>query len=69
LVPQVPGKACHIKSLSKGVLPTAGYDSHSSANFLEWFLFSEDQCVPSHILTVKAFEDRRTDGNDAHFKG
>ncbi len=51
------------------MLPTDGYDSHSSANFLEWFIFTEAMCVPTHILTVRAFEDTRTDGNDAKFKG
>ena len=28
------------------------------------YLFNEDQCCPAYVLTVKAFEDRRTAADD-----
>ncbi len=62
---QISGHSLHVTHKTVGMLPTAGYDSHSSANYLEWFLFDESMCVPTHILTVKAFEDRRTAADDA----
>jgi hypothetical protein len=63
------GKGLHIAKTAPGMMPTAGYDSHSSANFLEWYLFRESLCVPTHVLTVRVFEDRRTDSDDKQFKG
>lgn len=44
--------------------PTSGYHSHSSSAGSEWYLFNEDQCCPSYILTVKAIEDTRTAADD-----
>jgi hypothetical protein len=32
----IPGKSLHVQKKSLAMKPTAGYDSHSSANFLEW---------------------------------
>lgn len=46
------------------MLPTEGYDSHSSANHLEWFLFDPAQCCPTYIVRVRAFENRRTAADD-----
>jgi hypothetical protein len=36
----IPGKSLHVQKKSLAMKPTAGYDSHSSANFLEWYNFS-----------------------------
>lgn len=60
----VPGRCCHIQKLSKGILPTKGYHSHHSSNFLEWYLFDERQCHPDAILEVEAIENNRTYADD-----
>jgi hypothetical protein len=60
----LPGKSLRIEKMTKGLKPTAGYDSHSSSNFQEWYLFDESQCVPAYVLTIQAAEDRRTAGDD-----
>lgn len=60
----VPGLSRHIEKLCGPIDPTPGYDSHSSPQFLEWFLFSPDQCCPTHVLTVEAREDTRTAADD-----
>jgi hypothetical protein len=60
----LPGNSLHIKKQTSGLKPTAGYDSHSSSNHQEWYLFDESQCVPAYVLTVKAVEDRRTAADD-----
>jgi len=60
----VPGLSLHIEKLCGAIDPTPGYDSHSSPQFLEWFLFNPDQCCPSHILTIEAIEDTRTAADD-----
>ena len=60
----VVGRVYHLPHVTPGVMPTAGYDSHSSANHLEYYLFAEPMCVPTHILAVRAFEDTRTDADD-----
>jgi hypothetical protein len=32
----LPGRSRHIEQYQLGLAPTAGFDSHSSANFQEW---------------------------------
>eukprot|EP01060_Flectonema_neradi_P018254 TRINITY_DN2504_c9_g1_i1.p1 TRINITY_DN2504_c9_g1~~TRINITY_DN2504_c9_g1_i1.p1 ORF type:complete len:548 (+),score=93.62 TRINITY_DN2504_c9_g1_i1:46-1689(+) len=44
--------------------PTPLYNSHVSPNGLEWYLFSECQCFPYRILTIRAVADERTAAND-----
>jgi len=61
----LPGLSKHITEMKLAMDPTPGFDSHSSANWSEWYLFNEDQCVPKMVLTVRAFENRRTDQDDA----
>eukprot|EP00672_Neobodo_designis_P004719 CAMPEP_0174883202 /NCGR_PEP_ID=MMETSP1114-20130205/85149_1 /TAXON_ID=312471 /ORGANISM="Neobodo designis, Strain CCAP 1951/1" /LENGTH=512 /DNA_ID=CAMNT_0016118605 /DNA_START=99 /DNA_END=1633 /DNA_ORIENTATION=- len=56
----LPGKTKHIEKLVGAVDPTAGYDSHSSPTFLEWYLFDEAQACPAYVLKIKAVEDTRT---------
>jgi hypothetical protein len=41
-----------------------GFDSHSSTNNQEWFLFNAAQLCPAAVFTVKAIEDRRTGEDD-----
>jgi hypothetical protein len=60
----LPGKTFHIKNLVGGIDPTPGYHSHSSPNFMEWYLFNEDQRCPDYVLTIKAVEDSRTVADD-----
>eukprot|EP00927_Polykrikos_kofoidii_P056043 TRINITY_DN50221_c0_g1_i1.p1 TRINITY_DN50221_c0_g1~~TRINITY_DN50221_c0_g1_i1.p1 ORF type:complete len:423 (-),score=73.40 TRINITY_DN50221_c0_g1_i1:136-1404(-) len=60
----VPGLSKHIDKMCGPIDPTLGFDSHSSPQFLEWFLFNADQCCPSHILTLEALEDTRTASDD-----
>jgi hypothetical protein len=52
----LPGNSLHIAKQTSGLKPTAGYDSHSSSNHQEWYLFDESQCLPAYVLTVKAVE-------------
>lgn len=59
-----PGRSLHIKKSTPGLKPTPGYDSHSSSNHQEWYLFDEAQCCPQYILKIKAIVNRRTDGDD-----
>src|SRR5690348_520812 len=58
----LPGKSRHIEKRTPGLKPSdsPGYDSHSSSNHQEWYLFDEAQCCPAYVLTVRAFEDRRS---------
>lgn len=60
----LPGLSKHFDSLCGPIDPTPGFDSHSSPQFLEWFLFNADQCCPTHILTIEAREDTRTASDD-----
>jgi hypothetical protein len=60
----LPGRSLHIPEMQPGMLPTVGYDSHDSANHMEWYLFDESQCVPRYILTIRAFQNRRTAEDD-----
>lgn len=60
----MPGKTKHIEKLVGGIDPTAGFDSHSSPTFLEWYLFDEAQCCPQYVLQVRAMEDTRTAADD-----
>lgn len=75
----LPGKSKHIPEKILGALllgllvfdirclgmqPTPEHDSHSSANHLEYFLFNIDQCLPTHVLLVRAFENRRVAEDD-----
>eukprot|EP01062_Namystynia_karyoxenos_P009941 TRINITY_DN13517_c0_g1_i2.p1 TRINITY_DN13517_c0_g1~~TRINITY_DN13517_c0_g1_i2.p1 ORF type:complete len:598 (+),score=186.36 TRINITY_DN13517_c0_g1_i2:109-1902(+) len=60
----LPGKSKHIPVTKEGMDPTPGYDSHSSPEYLEWYLFNEDQLCPTHVLEVQAKEDTRTAADD-----
>jgi len=62
----LPGRSRHITAVTKGLKPSdsAGFDSHLSPRRVEWYLFSEAQCCPTHILTIKAIEDDRTCSDD-----
>eukprot|EP01059_Diplonema_ambulator_P000997 TRINITY_DN1076_c1_g2_i1.p1 TRINITY_DN1076_c1_g2~~TRINITY_DN1076_c1_g2_i1.p1 ORF type:complete len:538 (+),score=99.17 TRINITY_DN1076_c1_g2_i1:24-1616(+) len=60
----LPGKSKHVQKIQAGMEPTAGYDSHSSPDFLEWYLFDEDQLCPEYVLQVRAEEDTRTKADD-----
>jgi len=60
-----PGKTLHIDKMQVGINPTEGYNSHSSPQYLEWYLFDEKQCCPEYILEVEAFENNRTLADDA----
>ncbi len=60
----LPGNSLHIKKQTSGLKPSEGYDSHSSSNHQEWYLFDESQCLPVYVLTVKAIESRRTAADD-----
>jgi hypothetical protein len=62
----LPGNSRHIPKLTTGLKPSdsPGYDSHSSSNHQEWYLFDESQCLPAYVITVKAVEDRRTAEDD-----
>ena len=60
----VSGKSFHIEKISPGIAPTQGYDSHSSPNWLEWYLFQESQCCPTYILELMAIENTRVHSND-----
>jgi hypothetical protein len=64
----MPGKSKHIASLVGAIDPTTGFDSHSSPEFLEWYLFDEAQCCPSYVVEVKAVEDTRTAADDGDSK-
>ena len=48
----LPGKSKHIKELCGAIDPTDGFDSHSSPEFLEWFLFDESQLCPEYVFEV-----------------
>eukprot|EP00927_Polykrikos_kofoidii_P033845 TRINITY_DN2869_c0_g1_i2.p1 TRINITY_DN2869_c0_g1~~TRINITY_DN2869_c0_g1_i2.p1 ORF type:complete len:348 (+),score=29.98 TRINITY_DN2869_c0_g1_i2:50-1093(+) len=60
----VAGRCFQIEKVEGAIDPTPGYNAHSSPNNLEWYLFSPDQCCPSHVLTVEAVEDERTLADD-----
>eukprot|EP00755_Sulcionema_specki_P015537 Sspe_Gene.59681::Locus_32790_Transcript_1_1_Confidence_1.000_Length_2287::g.59681::m.59681 len=60
----LPGRSKRIEKLAKSIKPTPGYHSHSSPNFLEWYLFEEEQCCPAFLLTMQAAEDCRTVADD-----
>jgi hypothetical protein len=60
----LPGKVFPIPKLSMGIQPTPGYNSHSSPNNLEWYLFDECQACPEYIVEMKAQEDTRTAADD-----
>eukprot|EP01060_Flectonema_neradi_P012249 TRINITY_DN1912_c4_g1_i1.p1 TRINITY_DN1912_c4_g1~~TRINITY_DN1912_c4_g1_i1.p1 ORF type:complete len:538 (+),score=103.83 TRINITY_DN1912_c4_g1_i1:87-1616(+) len=60
----LPGKSKHITKLCGAIDPTDGYDSHSSPEFLEWYLFDEAQLCPEYVLHVRAEEDTRTMSDD-----
>ena len=62
-----PGKCLQLQERKHGILPTQGYDSHTSPKQLEYFLFNTAQSLPRYILTVTAYEDSLTctdDGGD-----
>eukprot|EP01065_Artemidia_motanka_P032593 TRINITY_DN39573_c0_g1_i1.p1 TRINITY_DN39573_c0_g1~~TRINITY_DN39573_c0_g1_i1.p1 ORF type:complete len:577 (+),score=148.78 TRINITY_DN39573_c0_g1_i1:56-1786(+) len=60
----LPGKSKHIPETKEGMEPTVGFDSHSSPEYLEWYLFNEDQLCPTYVLEVQAKEDTRTAADD-----
>eukprot|EP01012_Entosiphon_sulcatum_P031017 TRINITY_DN3866_c0_g1_i1.p1 TRINITY_DN3866_c0_g1~~TRINITY_DN3866_c0_g1_i1.p1 ORF type:complete len:486 (+),score=94.67 TRINITY_DN3866_c0_g1_i1:23-1459(+) len=60
----LPGKCKLIETLSAGIDPTPGYNSHSSPNNIEWYIFDSDQILPEYIIKVQAFEDTRDVADD-----
>ncbi|KAJ9466032.1 Protein HOS4 [Diplonema papillatum] len=60
----LPGESKHIPEVKTGMEPTDGFDSHSSPNYLEWYLFDESQLCPEYVLEVQAAEDTRTLADD-----
>jgi len=60
----IPGHSMHIEKMCGPIDPTPGYNSHSSPQYLEWFLFTPEQCCPTHTLTIAAMEDTRTASDD-----
>jgi len=58
------GRSLHLTKRQPGIMPTDGYDSHTSSNHQEFFLFNEDQCLPVYVLTVRAFEFTRQASDD-----
>ncbi|KAJ9465887.1 DNA ligase [Diplonema papillatum] len=60
----LPGKSKHMTELCGAVDPTPGFDSHSSPEYLEWYLFDEAQLCPEYVLEVRAEEDTRTKSDD-----
>ena len=60
----LPGKSHHCEKLVGPIDPMPGFDSHSSPTFLEWYLFDEAQCCPTHVLKLRAEEDTRTAADD-----
>eukprot|EP00727_Mastigamoeba_balamuthi_P012408 m51a1_g7790 hypothetical protein (119) ;mRNA; f:7055-7735 len=61
----LPGRSKRMEHMMGAVMPTPGYDSHSSPKNLEWYLFDETQCCPTHVIDVKAISNKRTEANDA----
>lgn len=57
--PYVTMHSCTIHAFIDGWLyhsdlpPTAGYHSHSSPNYMEWYMFNDDQLLATYVLTVK----------------
>eukprot|EP00727_Mastigamoeba_balamuthi_P008526 m51a1_g4296 hypothetical protein (824) ;mRNA; r:419047-422247 len=60
----LPGRTMHMESFVGAVGPTAGYDSHSSPQWSEWFFFDETQLCPTHVVEVKAITNARTEANE-----
>eukprot|EP00727_Mastigamoeba_balamuthi_P010396 m51a1_g598 hypothetical protein (783) ;mRNA; r:64378-70336 len=60
----LPGRSMHMHSLAGSVLPTPGYDSHSSPEWLEWYLFDETQLCPQYVVELRAITNERTGAND-----
>jgi hypothetical protein len=60
----MPGKCKHIPHITGGIDPTPGFDSHSSPNQLEWYLFDEAQACPAYVATVKAVADTKYASDD-----
>lgn len=60
----LPGKSFHVEKIAQGISPTSGHDSHSSPNWLEWYLFQESQCCPTYVLELLAIENNRVHSND-----
>lgn len=65
----VTGRYLHVPTETPAMSATAGYDSHASANFLEWYVFREEQCLPVYVLTVQAVLDVRTSSDDKVYAG
>ena len=47
------GGCFHVPSVSVGRAPEPGFLSHSSPNFMERFLFNENQLVPVFIFKIR----------------
>jgi hypothetical protein len=60
----LPGKCKQIEKLNMGMDPTAGFHSHSSPSFLEWYLFDERQLCPEYVVEIQATIDTRTAADD-----
>lgn len=60
----LPGKVANIAKLNMGMEPTPGFNSHSSPNNLEWYLFDERQLCPEYVIEMKAQIDTRTAADD-----
>eukprot|EP00727_Mastigamoeba_balamuthi_P013060 m51a1_g8377 hypothetical protein (1078) ;mRNA; r:163286-166519 len=60
----LPGRSLHVAELLGPVEPTPGYDSHSSPEWAEWFLFDESQLCPAYVVEVQAVCNSRTVAND-----
>eukprot|EP01103_Thecamoeba_quadrilineata_P000561 TRINITY_DN10489_c0_g1_i1.p1 TRINITY_DN10489_c0_g1~~TRINITY_DN10489_c0_g1_i1.p1 ORF type:complete len:328 (-),score=7.43 TRINITY_DN10489_c0_g1_i1:94-1077(-) len=65
----LPGKSFHIPYITPSADPTPGYDSHSSPNFMEWYLFDEAQCHPIYIIELEAFVNNRVFSDDGKCSG
>eukprot|EP00727_Mastigamoeba_balamuthi_P008976 m51a1_g4700 hypothetical protein (936) ;mRNA; r:228863-231915 len=60
----LPGRTLHMEAFMGSVEPTAGYDSHSSPQWSEWFFFDETQLCPTHVVEVMAITNARTEANE-----
>jgi len=60
----VPGNSKKIEQKTPGMLPTAGYDSHTSSADNEWYLFDERALRPIFIWEVQAVANLRVRPDD-----
>eukprot|EP00727_Mastigamoeba_balamuthi_P007653 m51a1_g3508 hypothetical protein (775) ;mRNA; r:866061-869024 len=64
MLKSLPGKSRHMLHMQPGILPTPGYDSHSSPEWSEWFFFDETQTCPTYVVEIRAIVNNRTGAND-----